>query len=479
MKTTRIRQTLGLILIFLSVTSTFGQQYDEEGFPVPGSIKGAKYGIGEDSVVCVTQLSLYRENYRQWRSSNFQNEAIDYTIDSWRYVMLSCPLASQNTYIDGSKIIEHLYNKAETPELKAAYVDTLMLLYDRRIMAFGNDPASSEGFVLGRKGVELITYEKDSFEEAYKILSHAILKGGNNSESAVVFYYFFLTTRMVREASADSTIIFDNYDIASSIVDFNIRRLKLEIENNPAEADKNDKLLKGYESALGNIENLFEPFATCDNLLRIYTKKFQDNPDDTDMLEKLLRSFDRKSCINELYIQAADKLYQLKPTPESALANGRMFIRLEQFSKAVPYLQDAANGLTDTDQKADAFYMLAETYRNLRNYSAARTNALKVTELRPNDGKPWILIGDLYVASAGSCGDDKVTSKAAYWAAVDKYYKAKSVDESVSDIANSRISSYSGAFPTTEDIFFFGYKKGDSYRVECWINETTTVRSSD
>ncbi len=479
MKTRRIRQTLGLILIVLSTAGAFGQQYDEEGFPIAGSITGPRYGIGEDSVTCVTQLSLYRENYRQWRSSNFQNEAIDYTVDSWRYVLLNCPLASQNTYIDGSKIIEHLYNKAETPELKAAYVDTLMFMYDRRIMAFGNDPASGERFVLGRKGVELITYEPESFEEAYKILSKSVLKGGNNSESAVLYYYFLMTTKMVREAGADSTIIFDNYDVASSAVDYNISRLKAEIDNNPAESDKNSKILNGYVSAQGNIETLFEPFATCDNLVKIYSKKFQENPNDTAMLERLLRSFDKKNCINDLYIQAADQLYKIKPSAESALANGIMFMKLEQYDKAVPYLQDASQNLTDNDKKADAYYLLAETYKNLRNYSAARTNALKVTELRPGDGKPWILIGDLYAASSGSCGDNKVTSKGGYWAAVDKYYKAKSIDESVADIAISRISTYSGAFPTTEDIFFFGYKKGDSFRVECWINETTTIRSSD
>ena len=127
---------LGVIgFMLFSVAITAQNFYDADGFAIPNSIKGPKYGLGEDSVTCVTQLSLYRENFRQWRSSNFKNEAIDYTVDSWRFVLLNCPLASQNTYIDGSKIIEHLYNKAQTPELKEAYIDTLMFMYDRRIMA--------------------------------------------------------------------------------------------------------------------------------------------------------------------------------------------------------------------------------------------------------------------------------------------------------------------------------------------------------
>jgi tetratricopeptide (TPR) repeat protein len=474
MRTKTMKQIFGIMTILIMSLPLFAQNYDEQGFAIPNSIKGPRYGLGEDSVACVTQLSLYRENYRQWRSSNFQNEAIKYTIDSWRYVLLQCPLASQNTYIDGSKIVEYLYNEAETPELKQSYVDTLMFMYDRRIMTFGN-----EGFVLGRKAAELLAYQPDEYEKAYKILNRSVEKSGPESESAIAFYYFMTTVRMVRESGADSTIVFDNYDIAMSIIERNIKNLKVEIENNPAEADKNERILKGYESALNNIENLFEPFATCENLNAIYTKKFNENPDDIEMIKKLISSFDRKDCTPPLYYSAVEKLYELEPSPEAALNLGKMYYRLEQHSKAIPFLQDASNGHDDDEIKADAFYILADIYRIQRNYTASRSNALRVTELRPGDGKPWILIGDLYAMSAASCGDNPVTSKAAFWAAVDKYQRARSVDESVASTANSRIATYTASFPTTENLFFYGFNKGDSYKVECWINETTTIRSSD
>ena len=472
MKTKTNKILLFFLASILISTLSFGQKYDDEGFAVSNSISGPKYG--NDSINCVTQLSLYRENYRQWRSSNFESDAILYTVDSWRHVFLNCPLASQNTFIDGTKIIEYLYNKAETPELKQAYVDTLMLMYDTRIMAFGN-----EGFVLGRKAADLLSYKPEDFPNAFPMFSRAIKTGGNETESAVVFYYFVTTVRMVRELGEDEMMIFDNYDIAISIVEHNIKRLKAEIENNPAEADKNQRVLGGYESALNNIESLFEPFATCEKLEAMYSVKYEANPQDTVLLEKMIAAFDRKNCTPPIYFTAAEELYKLKPSASSAFSLGRMYYRQEEYSKSIPFLQDAVSGLEDNDMKADAYYFLADAYKNLRNYSAARTNALKVTELRPNDGKPWILIGDLYAMSAASCGDNPVTSKAAYWVAVDKYQRARSVDESVAQTANSRIASYSGAFPKSEDLFFHGFKVGDTYRVECWINETTTVRSSD
>ncbi|MCD4746266.1 MAG: hypothetical protein K8R58_08200, partial [Bacteroidales bacterium] len=102
----------------------------------------------------------------------------------------------------------------------------------------------------------------------------------------------------------------------------------------------------------------------------------------------------------------------------------------------------------------------------------------KTIKLRPDDGNAYILIGDMYAASAKNCGNNDLTKKVAYWVAVDKYIKAKIVDPSVASTANSRIASYSKHFPVTETIFFYDLKEGDTYTVECWINEKTKVRAA-
>ena len=89
------------------------------------------------------------------------------------------------------------------------------------------------------------------------------------------------------------------------------------------------------------------------------------------------------------------------------------------------------------------------------------------------------MIGDLYAASAKDCGDGDFYSKVAYWAAVDKYFQARNVDPEVAELAQTKINTFTQYFPATEQIFFHDLKEGDSFTVECWINETTTVRSSD
>ena len=66
-----------------------------------------------------------------------------------------------------------------------------------------------------------------------------------------------------------------------------------------------------------------------------------------------------------------------------------------------------------------------------------------------------------------------------YWAAVDKYVKAKHVDPEMAAAMNKKIAIYKAHFPTRETMFFYNIKPGDKYKVGCWINETTIARASN
>jgi tetratricopeptide (TPR) repeat protein len=158
----------------------------------------------------------------------------------------------------------------------------------------------------------------------------------------------------------------------------------------------------------------------------------------------------------------------------------RKYLKEEKYEVAAQYLKEAINlfGPDDIDKKAKAFLLLGNVYLGEKNYTLAKQYALKVLELKPSDGNAYILIGDAYAAGAGACGDNDLTKRAPYWAAVDKYQTAKRIDPSIAPIADKRISSYAASFPSMETIFFYGLKQGEGYRVECWINESTTVRTS-
>jgi hypothetical protein len=85
----------------------------------------------------------------------------------------------------------------------------------------------------------------------------------------------------------------------------------------------------------------------------------------------------------------------------------------------------------------------------------------------------------MYAESMDQCGGDQFEKQAVLWAAVDKFIQARQVDESLATEANGYISSYKPRFPSKQDIFFHNYEIGDTYTVGCWINEQTTVRTSE
>jgi tetratricopeptide (TPR) repeat protein len=373
----------------------------------------SKYGeTPEDSVECIMNLSLYTEFYKQWKASGYKNSSINDAFGPWRAVFLNCPAARQGTYVDGVKMLTYFIKNELDPAVKDAYIDTLMLLYDTRIENFGK-----EGYVLGRKGVDLYVFRIKDYEESFNVLTRSVELDGNKTYPDVLVFYMRASKKMINEGKADEDIIFDNYDICSKIIEVNI------------DANKdNARKLANWENVRGNINLIFEPFATCEAIIKIYSSKFQENPNDIKMLKKLTRLLDRKKCTeDQLYFDATVKLYELEPSTESAYLIGKMLMKSQEYLKAIDYLKEGEK-LDNSDDRADSYLYIAECYRTQNNYSSARNYALKSIKERPGDGNPYIMIGDMYAASSKSCGSNDLEKKAVYWVAVDKYYKAKQID---------------------------------------------------
>lgn len=431
--------------------------------PVAQAQKPSKFGATpEDSLNCIMNLSLYTEFYKQWKNSNYKNTSVKDAYGPWRKVFTICPGIRLSTYVDGARMLSHFIKIEKDETRKNAYIDTLMMLYDRRIEYF-----DKEGFVLGRKGVDLYTLRNKDFEKAYDILYRSVELDGDQSSPDVLVFLMRASKKMVEESKASEDIIFDNYDICSKI-----------IESNLEASAGDDRSTANWENVKSNIDLIFEPFAHCEAIINIYSKKFKENPEDLKMLKKLTRLLDKKKCTEDpLYFQATVKLYELEPSPESAFLIGKMYLKNLEYSKAAEYLKEGEK-LNDSDDRADSYLFLAECYRNLNNFSLARTYALKSIGERPDNGNPYIMIGDMYAASNKMCGSNDLEKKAVYWVAVDKYMRARQVDPEVAEVANARIRAYSVYFPQTEEIFFHNLHEGDEFTVDCWINEKTLVRAA-
>lgn len=468
------------VITAMMISSSFVNAQDETKFPVSCSIKGPKYGT--DSAESVKHLSLYRENYKHWRANNRSKETIKYVMPSWRYVFLNAPLASQNTYLDGMQLYSNLIENATDKELKESYIDTLLMIYDRNIEAYGCARMYGEGYLLGRKGYDIFQYRPADKLDAYYYFKKSIEIEGDNSEPAILSFFYKVTDELVRAGKLDTLLIYDNYDLAMAPAENQLAGLRSELAENPADSVRINKKINSYSIAESNINSLFDPWATCEQIIKINNDKFENNKTNIKWLTNLTQLMERKNCTSDpLYFKAAEEAYKLSPTPEGAFVLGKSYVKAGQYANAIRLLNDAVNGINEPLKKADAYLVLAEAYRNAGQYANAKSAALRSAELDPTDGMPYIVIGDLYLNTAGSCGDNPVTKRAGAWAAADKYAKAKAVSSNpdVINLASQRYNSAYASFPKNEDLFFYNLTKGSSYTVSCWYTESTIIRSVD
>ena len=404
---------------------------------------------GNDSVTCITNLSLYREYYKQ---KNY-----DDALSPWRWTFFNCPQSSGNIFKNGPVIIKSIMKKDKAN--KAAYIDTLMQIYDKRIQFFGK-----EGFVLGLKGSDILRYDKDNYEKAYEILKKSYDLEKNKSSAGAISSYFKSATLMEKNGKLEKQNVLELYAELSEAIDFNL-------ENNP-------KKSKYYTQTSLNVESLFTPYADCDALLNIFTDKFAKSPEDLKLLKRILKVMDKKECTeNNLFFEVSSKLYEIEPSALAASKMGKMSISRSNYAQAIKYCKEAINLESDSEAQAKYYLGLADAYRNAGSFSQARQAAYKALDLKSNWGEAYMSLGNIYVAGAKSCGNE-FDQKTVYWIAVDMFNLAKR-DQDVESRAKKSINTYSKYFPNTEVCFFNNVEKNSDYRIECWINKTTVARTSD
>ena len=455
----------------------------------------SKYG--NDSVACVTNLSIYGEAYKQWEASKFAPEAISMEmVKAWREVFLNCPRSSQLIYTRGEKIMDYFIRT--NPAQKDAYIDTICMMMDNRAKYFGIDAKTGNSQVaniMGRKGLLIYTYNKNRYEEAYNVLKDAVALDASQLQGAYIDAYFKATIDMVNNDKAEKMTIINVYQELSEVLDNNIGALaetETQLETAKAEAEaagdteavagfdkqmeKNEKNININKGVKNNLDNLFSPFASCDDLIKVFSAKMAETPDDVTLLKRITTILDKKDCTDsKLFLDAAVKLNELEPSPEASYSLGIKFFKDKKYSDAATFFEQATK-TDNNDRKYRAYRNLGMCYQNMGSLGRARDIFRRAAQVDPTNGEPYLLIAMLYAESSKQFSGD-IDSKAVFWAAVDKCNKAKAIDPSCAERANSLIRAYSAAFPAMEVIFFNDYNEGQSYNVGGWIGETTTIRA--
>ena len=309
----------------------------------------------------------------------------------------------------------------------------------------------------------MLKYSFADLDLAFEYLKESVEGLQNKSKATALFSYFKAATQKFQEKTFTKAQVLEVYAAVSDYLEYNL--------------SNESKSKKFYEKASENVEKLFVPFATCEDLIAMFDAKYQETPDDLTLIKRIVKVLDKKDCTDAtVYFEAATKLHESEPSALSAYNMGNLSLRKNKYSQAIGFYNQALEMAENDEDKANYYYGLSGAYFKSGSNSSARSYAYKAIDIKPSWGKPFVLIGDIYAASANECGSNSFESAMLYSAAIDKFITAKSKDSSVGDFADKKIASYSKYLPSNEDAFFNGFKEGDSYTVGCWINESTKVR---
>lgn len=424
--------------------------------------KAQKWGATpEDSIRNITNYSLYNESLKQ----KLYAEA--YT--PWKQLINDLPRRHKNDYINGATILKNMINKAQTAEEREGYLNELLSLYDKRIENYGEKATN-----LARKALDLETYKRAAGLKEYYGYYEAAMHADSiehKLEASYVYKFFEATIAYVANGYADSSLVVDNYDRASEQIDAELRK---EILKEQA-GEKNRA--EDYRKYQQNVEAAFAPYASCEQLVNIYEKKFKATPNDTTLLKKITKIMTAKKCTSSpLFFQATENLYAILPTPKTALNMGVMCTNQDKFSDAVRYLTDAVKSLEEDGDKYKAYIFLGDAYMGQGSYSAARSAYYDAARLDPTSGDPYLKIAALY-SKGHNAVPDNMGGQSAYWAAYDKCVRAKNVDPGCAEVANKMMSQFASIFPKKDKAFELDLIDGQSYTVPGWIGESTVIRT--
>ena len=412
---------------------------------------------GPDSSKTVEKLSLYYEYYKQ--------DDYDEALQHVRYVYDNAPGTKEYPYVHGLKMYKTKLKQAKDKELKKKLTDTLMALYDQRLRCFG--PENDD--VLGRKAISMVQYQKDSTEKIYQTFRKSKEIAGDKWESYFLHPYIYAVIRAFKDDIVDKKKFLAEYDDVVNIIDHNV-------ENNKEKKAK-------YEKAREKIDKLMTKtnLLNCDNLRKILGEQYEKNPQDTALWKRIFSQMSRQKCFEDsLFLVATEKYNEVKPTASKSYFLARSFKKKGVINTAMKFYEKAIELEEDDEEKADYHFEIAKIHKKRDNYPAARQTALKAAELKDNWGEPYMFIGDLYASSGPKCGEGTgFKSQVVAWPAVDMYEKAKRIDPSIKERANANIENYKSYFPKKEECFFRDLKNGDDYKVECWIERSTTVRCKE
>ena len=255
-----------LLLAFGCSMMSFGA-YAQKGVDT-----GTPFGSGEDSVRCITNISLF---VPYAKAGNFKD-----AYEFWYQAYTECPGAHKDIYLYGVRIMDWKINTEKDPAKKAALIDDLMKVYDTRVKYFGNDRKYGKDWIIARKAADYIRLKGDNADPKvyYAWLGEVINEFGENSEAMGVSLYMMGSHRQLLADPNFKETYLEDYLKCSKIIATQLAA---------AQAANNEKEIKNLTTYKSAIDGGFagSGAADCETLQNMYASKVEAAKDDLPALE--------------------------------------------------------------------------------------------------------------------------------------------------------------------------------------------------
>lgn len=419
----------------------------------------------------------------------------DFTLafENWEKAFSIAPAADGKRdyhFTDGAQLYLEKFKNETDAAKKEEYKTTYISLIDQAIACYREGAIVSSkcpdgscinariGYLAGRKAFDMFYTFNTPYSQTTEALKMALENSGDDVEYIVYDPYASIAVYQFQKGKMEKAEARAIYEELNDVADYSI--------------NKNDNLSAYYQQAKESMNAKFAVIANdifdCEFFVEQLKPEYEDNIDDPQTWKRIVAKLKGQGCASEHpFLAEVEGKYKTWAKGQNAAAQAEFEANnpgilakkaydAGNYQEAISKYDNAIAGETDLSKKAGYLFSKASIqYRKLKSYGAARATALEAAKNRPGWGRPYMLIGDMYGSGARSCGDSW-NQRLAILAAMDKYRYAKSVDASVADDANSRLSKYRASMPSKEDGFSRGLKEGSTQTVGCWIGEKVKIQ---
>lgn len=409
-------------------------------------------------------------------------ETYDTALEYWQNVYTKAPAGSgenASVFQYGRQIyIAFLQNETDATK-RQEYVDMITKLHMEEMECFPDN----KGVALANLAFDMFYYLQVPYSKLIETVEQSIDVLGTKAEYSIFIPYGYAAVYQYQNKFIDAEKARNIYLQLEEIIDART-------------ADK-DPYLDYYNDAWANVKAQFASIETeifdCNYYQNKFRPDFEAGEEDVEVLKYMVVMMTKQGCADDdaFVVQVRTKYEELAAAinaeklqefyAENPAAHAADLYKEGNYDEAIAKYEEAIAkeeaGEKNSDNLAQYYFAMASIKgRKLKQYSNARSLALKAAGFKSGWGQPYMLIGDLYASSSRNCGSSDWDHSVAVLAAIDKYQYAKSIDSEIAGEANKKIANYRDFMPDGETGFMMGVKEGQKVKVNCWIGEKVKVR---